>query len=1084
MKTKVVCWFAAGVMLAGGAVAGNGDDVSLSLKDRRILASLKGTPSEAGNPRDILVNNPDYVVFVPRNPHRNRKDKLTAEELRMRGDTYNDHFQVISDPARGLLYAFWTQATWEGCTDQHIAFSKSADKGLTWTYPVVLAGSECRAYPKLRASWQQPMLAKSGRLYCLWNQQTTSRPPHYGQMFGLYSDDGGETWSEPKQVPFPVRMDQDDPDPLVPPCWCNWQRPLRLGEKGKYFVGCSRHGKAPYDEKGCCKIEFWQFENIDEDPKVEDIRFSQFATNRASLAADKVAPIPGVKYFVPTLHPWGHPEDPAVEEASIVRLPDGRLFAMMRSSIGCPVWSQSRDGGRTWSGPKALLDSHGKPFPHPRSPCPLYDWKGPESGSGYYFGLVHMTFDMAQKTAYQQRGPLYLIAGRFDPQGDQPIRFSDPKLFAPRKGGNSFYSSYTVMDGEGVLWFNDKKYYLLGRRIGPEWFAGSDVPPYGVCAHVTRSERDAHRLKGTVASMQLAGMKYVRSDFDAWAMRRKDGTWDFSGYDKLLDELEAGGLTLLPILYAQENPPKDMKAYADYVRTVVRHFGRRLPVIEIWNEANLNGFFRGADPEAYARTLRTAYAAVKEAEPSVRVAYTGTAGVPLDWIRRTFAAGATNCFDVMNVHPYTHPNRPEGGMDRQVEKLRALMAEFGVGDKPIWFTEIGWPTHSQTVSFSHILQAGLKVARPEQKRWRVVVADVAVDGPSPDQEMANRVLDVLPPGSEATVCTQRETIRRLSAGEADAVVYPFDETFPSETIGAVNEFIRKGGTFVDFGGLPCYFGKRGGEMVKGQQHGAASGKFPFGFRAWWHDKKGTYPESAQVFATERGAAAGVKQEPTGFPAKRFLAPDRIGKDSEWIPLVAGKTAAGTELVGAAVIRYHGERTGAAVLCSLYPRGVSGTNNEENQARFTARAMAMAFAEGVEAYFPYNLRSFEVDPAYSEHHFGLMHADFTPKPAYSAYANFTRERPAGSVNRAGAWHDADRTFFFPQWTRPDGKKAGMVWCPDGKTSRELRFVGGEPVFHNLYGRKIAVRKVGNGLYLAEVGESPLYFLGAELDMARQ
>ena len=440
-------------------------------RQRELLKRLEGRPA-AATPRDLFENHPDYVVFVPRNSHRSRSrnNQLTLDELRVRGDTYNDHFQVIDDPKRGLLYAFWTQASWEGCADQHIAFSKSADKGLTWTDPAVLAGSECRAYPKLRASWQQPMLAKSGRLYCLWNQQTTSRGPHCGQMFGSYSDDAGETWSEPRQVPFPKRMDQDDKDPLVPPCWCNWQRPLRLGENGKFFVGCSRHGKADYDANSCCKIEFWQFENIDDDPKVEDIRFSQFATNRDSLAADKVAPIPGVKYFVPTKHPYGGPEDPAVEEAAVVKLPDGRLFAMMRSSIGCPVWSQSRDGGRTWSGPKALLDSHGKPFPHPRSPAPLYDWKGPEAGSGIYFGLVHMTFDMSGETAYQARGPLYLIAGRFDPDGDQPIRFADPKLFAPRKGGNSFYASYTVLDGEGVLWFNDKKYYLLGRKVGPEWF--------------------------------------------------------------------------------------------------------------------------------------------------------------------------------------------------------------------------------------------------------------------------------------------------------------------------------------------------------------------------------------------------------------------------------------------------------------------------------------------------------------------------------------------------------------------------------------------------------------------------------------
>ena len=154
-----------------------------------------------------------------------------------------------------------------------------------------------------------------------------------------------------------------------------------------------------------------------------------------------------------------------------MKLPDGRLFAMMRSSIGHPVWSQSRDGGRTWSEAKPLLDRDGgTPYLHPRSPCPIYDWKGPEAASGRYFALVHQTFDFKGTTAYQQRGPLYLIAGEFKPGAEQPIWFKPPKLFAPRKNGNSFYTSYCLVDGKGVLWFNDMKFYLCGRIVGPEWF--------------------------------------------------------------------------------------------------------------------------------------------------------------------------------------------------------------------------------------------------------------------------------------------------------------------------------------------------------------------------------------------------------------------------------------------------------------------------------------------------------------------------------------------------------------------------------------------------------------------------------------
>lgn len=409
---------------------------------------------------DPQVNRPDFTCYVPRQPYVEMARDRSVLDPTLRGDSYNDHFQVIADKRRACLHAFWTQASWEGAEDQHIAYSRSADGGRTWTDVIVLAGSETRAAPHRRASWQQPMLSKSGRLYCLWNQQTTDLPPHCGELYGRYSDDGGETWGEVGRVPFDRRMDADPEDPSVPPSWCNWQRPLRLGENGRFLVGCSRHGKAPYDDRYGCKVEFWQFDNLDEIKDVKDLKISYFATDRKAFSATSLERLGG---FLAS--------EPAVEEAGLVKLPDGRLFALMRSSVGSPVWAQSRDAGRTWSDPKILLDENGKPIPHPRSPCPIYDWDGCEAASGLYFALVHNMFDFGNTkgNAYQKRGPLYLIAGKFDPVGDQPIRFSAPKPFAMRNSGNAFYTSYTKVNGRGVLWFNDLKYYLYGRYIGSEW---------------------------------------------------------------------------------------------------------------------------------------------------------------------------------------------------------------------------------------------------------------------------------------------------------------------------------------------------------------------------------------------------------------------------------------------------------------------------------------------------------------------------------------------------------------------------------------------------------------------------------------
>ena len=121
-------------------------------------------------PMPLGPNKYDYIVYRPKKSFPwERKPK----DIAMRGDSYNDHFHVMWDARRRTLYAFWTQASWEGAMDSHICFAKSLDKGATWSEPVLIAGSENFKNPRQDAYYQQPMLSKSGRLYCLWTERFT-----------------------------------------------------------------------------------------------------------------------------------------------------------------------------------------------------------------------------------------------------------------------------------------------------------------------------------------------------------------------------------------------------------------------------------------------------------------------------------------------------------------------------------------------------------------------------------------------------------------------------------------------------------------------------------------------------------------------------------------------------------------------------------------------------------------------------------------------------------------------------------------------------------------------------------------------
>lgn len=445
MKKRIIAfWSILFFALLEGTPGQQSADVDVWEKDyaeaiEKRAASNRGRPVD-----DVFFTHPDYVVFIP----KCRPDIL--------GDMYNDHFQVFPLPGEGRLGAVWTQASMEGALDQHFVFARSSDKGKTWEEPRILGGNavveEGKKSGGAIASWAFPMVSKSGRIYILYNQfvpgNVSAHRQHTGLMRGIFSDDGGQTWSEPETIPIP-RTKNDSSNPEILPEWVVWQRPLRLASEDRYLVGMTRQLPPEFHHERRSAVEFLRFDNLDDDPPVRDLSVSWFARNDDIIS---------VGLFT--------------EEPSVVKLPDGRLFALLRTGMGSPYWILSGDGGQTWSKPEPLLDRDGgKPFLHPVAPCPIYDRRGNLAASGEYFAFVHNAYDFNDPNPWQNRGPLYLIAGRYREGARQPIWFeSKPKLFADRPTGQAFYSSATLIDGVQVFWYGDQKFYLLGKKIDDSWF--------------------------------------------------------------------------------------------------------------------------------------------------------------------------------------------------------------------------------------------------------------------------------------------------------------------------------------------------------------------------------------------------------------------------------------------------------------------------------------------------------------------------------------------------------------------------------------------------------------------------------------
>lgn len=419
---------------------------------------------------ELQRTHPDKIVYVP---HR--------EDLR---DLDNEHFLVFHAPKSSDLIAIWTQGDAESGRYQHVACSRSADGGETWTEPVTLAGPD--GDDGRIASWAFPVVSRTGRIYCFYNRFTGIIDTHRAEtslMMSLFSDDDGHTWQDGGEIAM-QRSPLDHPDPSVPPNWIVWQKPVR-DSQGRWLASMTRHMSAAIRPKpagpwqGFSQCEFIRFDNLDEGVHPQDLKLSWLPLGGKGLRVQ-------------------HPARTDVElslcqEPSLVLLPDKRLFCTMRTMTGRVYYSVSEDDGETWRVPEVLCyEDGGDEVLQPIVCCPVY-----ALSDGRYILVYHNNDGTAGGgrgpwDSDRNRRPAYIAVGEFRPNAHQPIWFGKPIFFCDsdgvavgpaQNGDNRFerpfrvevatYTSYTEHNGQRVLWYPDRKFFLLGRILTDAWLAQS-----------------------------------------------------------------------------------------------------------------------------------------------------------------------------------------------------------------------------------------------------------------------------------------------------------------------------------------------------------------------------------------------------------------------------------------------------------------------------------------------------------------------------------------------------------------------------------------------------------------------------------
>ncbi len=213
--------------------------------------------------------------------------------------------------------------------------------------------------------------------------------------------------------------------------------------------------------------------------------------------------------------------------------------------------------------------------------------------------------------------------------------------------------------------------------------------------------------------VQAAGFTTIRDECYWSEVEKSRGSFEFPRpVDNYIQAAKRRGIDVLLILnynnplYAPHagsavTTDSNRIAFARYCQEVVKRYSPLgIKYYEIWNEPNIPMFW-DPTPNAgdYVKLLETAYPAIKLIDPSVTVMGCATSpaeGNPapfIDWITfitRVFQAGGRNYMDAVSYHQYHVDQRPEVNFFKDIQKLQAIIGT----DKPIWLTEIGYPTNT------------------------------------------------------------------------------------------------------------------------------------------------------------------------------------------------------------------------------------------------------------------------------------------------------------------------------------------------------------------------------------------------------
>ena len=237
---------------------------------------------------------------------------------------------------------------------------------------------------------------------------------------------------------------------------------------------------------------------------------------------------------------------------------------------------------------------------------------------------------------------------------------------------------------------------------------------YNICLDLG-SETDA-KYDSIFEALSNSGVEYFRIDIRWENVEKSAGTYNFPEYyARMFASAQKYNMKPMVVvtyknaLYGDVNSDNffanadAVNAFANYAAKIVETYADYIDAIEIYNEPN----YLNVPAEHYANMLKASYTAIKNVKDSVKVIGGVTSKADDDYIGDIIDNGAGDYMDVVSVHPYVYNNLLDSNPEKiitEIAKVQNVLATKNC-NKPIWATELNWPTNNSFYGCTEAEQA-------------------------------------------------------------------------------------------------------------------------------------------------------------------------------------------------------------------------------------------------------------------------------------------------------------------------------------------------------------------------------------------